>query len=351
MPPQYNPLQLAQSLTAPPPGVFNQEATTWDQEKAKQAALLAQKLNNESMQVTVGQKQRADNMQIQQEQGLQQAFGPQADGSQPDFDPNKALDIAKKIAAQNGDLGSMLEITKAQRQYQNPGTQLLSPEQLIEFDLPEGSTVADAKLAISMKNSGISQGNLDIRLNDPNRELNADLKRQRRDGTQVRPMTEKQTEAETAFEDLLTYSEDVKNTYAPYISENRGKRFLDEAVNPNSPAARMQNELTLLATTLAAGFNGKRLSDLDQRTMEKLVKINKLDTMETVLDKFDRIQSFARSRQKNFFDVLNRRGYNTADRSVDPNKLAQSLAGDSGMDEETAYKEQYKAKLRAQRGG
>lgn len=173
---------------------FNQQAQDFtDAEKIAQA-LQAQDLNNQSVQLSVDAKQR----QADQEKAIREALIARFGGDQPspmgtitdpsgtpvdpvtnealpgsanigqqnNYDPKEALNIASRIAAQSGDLNSMVEIAKTQKQMNSAADRLLTPDELVILEqnglkLPAGSSITDARLAVSLKNSGIQRDRVD----------------------------------------------------------------------------------------------------------------------------------------------------------------------------------------------
>lgn len=311
MPPSYKP--LAAGIQGIPDEIFNTPSVSWEDAQKTQALLRAQELNNQANEISLAEKQRIINSQKQ----LRDAISSQYGGMDPDsFDPDQALRTAEKLSFQTGDLDQALAIERARREHRAGVTplsevqrQFLMPS-LNGQEIPEGITVQDLNLRAALERGNTYAQQVGIQANDPNRELNAETKRQRLLGEQIRPMTPSQVETLTEMNGLSGFVDNIKDRYLPYISENRGERFLDATVNPNSAAARMKGELDLIATQLAAAYNGKRLSDLDFKTMSKLVQVNDLDTMETVNDKLDRLKELMNLRKGNMLGALEQGRFN-----------------------------------------
>lgn len=298
MPPTYNPLQAA----IPSSGIigldFNTPAIDFTQAQQQQAQLLAQQLGNQQNEIRTDILKRQNEQANQLQDALKQQYGSMSPTDT--FDPDAALKTAQRIALTQGDLDTALSIEKTKNQFTNSGNQLLSPEQLRNFrdagiDLPDTATIAEARVAVALKNAGTNAGSLDIR-----------------SGKGYRALPASETNTLNEIDSLGVFVDNIKQRYMPYISENRGERFLDAAVNPNSAAARMANELDLIATQMAAAYNGKRLSDLDFKTMSKLVQIQPLDTLETVSDKLDRLKEFMAIRKQNLVGSLDKAKYNVS---------------------------------------
>lgn len=325
MPPGYNKLQIPQALTAPPPGVFNQEATPWEAEEAKQAALLAQQLNNQSVGISVKQRQQAYDDDQAERQTLKAQFG--SGEEMPDED--QVMSVIQRLAMQRGDADTVLGIERIKNQ----------------------RLAADA----SQRRTDAYVNSVSNPLLDERRQLQNDLMTQRRDGTQVRPLVSGQEDELTGLSEISGLTSNILERYLPHISENRAMRWAEAKVNPNSAIARLDNELVQLVYALSAARNGKRISDADYRFMAPLVKPTALDTIATVEDKIRRVVEFAELRKGELLDVLKKSGRNvrnfTGEGGQSPDELAQSLSSDNSLAaEEQAYKEAHKQKLRAQRG-
>lgn len=324
MPPGYQRLQIPQSISGPPSGAFDQKAVSWDEEQAKQAALLAQQLNNQSTGISVKQRQQAYDDDQAERETLKAQFG----GGEEMPDEDQVMSVIQRLAMQRGDADTVLGIEK----------------------------IKNSRLAAqaSQRRADIYENQVNNPLLNERRELQNDLMEQRRDGTQVRPLVSSQEDELTSLSEVGGLTTDILDRYMPHISENRAVRWAEAKANPNSAIARMDNELVQLVFALAAARNGKRISDADYRFMAPLVKPNALDTIATVEDKIRRVVEFAELRKGELLDVLKKSGRNvskfTGGNEPNPDDLANSLAGSSQMDEETAYKEAHKAKLRAQRG-
>lgn len=316
MPPSYKPLSA--STEAAPTGVFAAppNPSFMDFEQAE-ALRRAQELTNQMNELKAQQMQQQFEASKQFGQAVQQQFGAQPDGSTPEFDPNAVLNLAQKYSAQGGDMGSFLDAAKIRNMSQNSSNRELAPEELDALsaqgiELAPGSTIANARIAISLKNSGISAQRANIYANDPNREINALLKQQKLEGKEIRPLNAEQLNTINEIDSLSSFVDNVKERYIPYISENRGERFLEASLNPNSAAARLKSELDLVATQLAAAYNGKRLSDLDFKTMSKLVQPSDLDTMETVIDRLNRLKEMTELRRTGLLNTLETGQFNVS---------------------------------------
>lgn len=141
MPPSYKP----QSVTIPGGVIgesFNNSGTDFEKALAVAQALEAQGLNNDSVQLSVDQRQRAATQSNQFEDELsaqikaaqlraEQAIAPMdpttgapmdpatAEQSPQTFDPIEGYKLAQKIAMQQGNLGAAAEAARAQRSLQD----------------------------------------------------------------------------------------------------------------------------------------------------------------------------------------------------------------------------------------
>lgn len=361
--PAYKP--LAVNVQGSLPGVFDTAAIDFQDAQKQAEALQAQELANQINEIAAQRAQQNFDDQNQLRESLKQQFGQQEDGTTPNFDPNAALETAMRLAGQQGDLDSMLNVTKAQRTLS--GDRELTDVEAMQLGVPQGTTLSVAKAMQRSQDLNLERARFDDPLRIQNRTLDATLKEQATVGGQIRPMRAPDAIQLGELEEFGKKVDNVRDTYMPYISENRGERFLAAAVNPNSAAGRMKNELDLIATELAAAYNGSRLSDLDFRTMSKLVNYGELDTLGTISDKFDRLKDFTSMKHDTMLESLEKANFNVSNFKAQgsdpitagansanapimiPKVGAPSGAGNLSA-EESAYKEQYKAKLRAQRG-
>jgi len=161
-PPWYEPLpptmqglspEVADRIFNTPEVSFGDVLKEQDAERQRSAALIAQKLNNQVIQEALAKRQQDQADQAAREAALKQQFS----GIDPNnFDPTQGLKIAQGLMLQQGDLDSAIEAAKASRMLSGGGgvsNQPLDEQQLQEFGLPPGSTVADARLSIALKNA------------------------------------------------------------------------------------------------------------------------------------------------------------------------------------------------------
>lgn len=376
-PAKYNPLPV--SLDAAPKGIFDVQANDLTDYEKQNAALLAQQLANESNQMRVNETKR----QLDDQAKLRNALAAQYGGGDvTDFNPDEALRTAQRVALQQGDLDTALSIERTQRE--RSGESPLTAAQMEFYQpifgdrkIPQGITMKDLTTSSALNKANSYAQQVETQASDPNRVLNALLKQQDLTGEKIKELTPEQESTLNSFDSLSGMIDGIKQKYLPFISENRGIRFLDLTTNPNSPASRMQNELSLVTAEIAKAYNGSRLSDADIKVMAPLTQINNLDTLETVNDKLNRIKEIMNNKKISFISNLARGRVNTSgyggpqlplitrdlsgllprgaitQEAANPPSLGNYQSTPSSgqlTQEEQDYKERYKAMLRAQRG-
>lgn len=173
MPPSYKelPVQIPQGLIG---DTFNQKAIDFTDAEKIQAALRAQELNNQAVQLSVDAKQRQADQEKELRDALIAQYGADAptDPNDPNankYDPIEGYKTAQRISLQHGDLAAAKDAAMAQRSLQG-GIQdrPLTDIEAVQLDVPPGTTLAVANSMLRSRNLGISAGNLDAR----NRGLN-----------------------------------------------------------------------------------------------------------------------------------------------------------------------------------
>jgi hypothetical protein len=304
MAPTYKPLSFAMPQFEQPVDFF-----TAEQAYAKQRAT---EIAQEAAQADAEMKTR----KAEADQKLRGALVEQF-GASGDYDPDTAFNIAKRVAAESGDLESMINIEKAQRERSTTRAPLDAQqrsfyEPILGRPIPEGTTMQDLTTGAALSKARTYADATDIYASDPNRQLRADKLAKELTGEQVQKLGADDAIQLGTLEEFGKKVDNVRETYMPYMAANRGERFLAAAANPNSAAARMKNELDLVATELAAAYNGKRLSDLDFKTMSKLVQYTDLDTTDTINDKFDRLKEFTGMKHDTMLESLNKARFNVS---------------------------------------
>lgn len=313
MAPGYKPLTGAGGLQgAPnlPAEIFKppQFQSIEDYDRA-QAVLLAQELANQQNEIALQERQRIADEQATIRESIKNQYA-----GQEEFDPRVGLETAQRIAMQNGDYVTALNIEKTIKE--RSGNQPLTPSQrtllapMFEGGIPEGVSPSDLQLYGALQRGNVYADQVHDPLLAENRRINAILAHQRATGSQVRPPSAAQTAKIGAGDAFLAQMDDVEQTYIPYISENRGERFLANAVNPNSAAYRLSKELDLAAKQAALALED-RVTDKDYEIIQDIIQVNDLDTMETVLDKMNRLKIFVQRRNEADLNSMEGGGFNT----------------------------------------
>lgn len=303
--PAYKP--LAVNVQGSLPGVFDTAAIDFGDAQKAAEALRAQELANQINTINAQKAQQNFDRENELTNSLKSQFGPQEDGSTPDFDPNAAYETAKRIAIQHGDVDTALNITKAQRSLS--GDRELTDVEATQLGVPLGTTLSVARAMQRSKDLQLETTKFNDPLRIQNRELDATLKEQKSTGTQVRAPTEAMVNKIGASDAFDTYIQNIEDTYMPYISENRGERFLASSVNPNSAAARLNNELKLAAKQAALSME-PRVTDQDYQIIADIATPNDLDTNETIIDRMHRLRQYVKTRISSDLNAADAGGYN-----------------------------------------
>lgn len=323
MAPTYKPLPIPSGLSAPPPVFTGTENLSFMDADAQWAQQRARELANQNNEVAVAEATRQAQEEKVYRDGLIQQFGtPDANGVIPEFNPDDALQVAQRLALGQGDIDRALAIERATREHKaNSALDVpLDPATLAAYrqympGLPDGATERMVQGINKVRGTSVYSD----QVHDPrlarNRELNATLQEQRATGTQVRPLTPGQVAKLGAGNAFIKQMEDMEARYVPYISENRGARFLAIAANPNSAAARLQGELELAAKQAALSLED-RVTDQDFQTIREITKIQNLDTIETVLDRMARLKQFIQRRNDSDLELMQKHGFNTEERPL-----------------------------------
>lgn len=303
--PAYKP--LAVNVQGSLPGVFDTAAVDFGDAQKAAEALQAQELANQINEINAQKAQQAFDAENQLRESLKQQFGTQEDGTTPTFDPNAALETAMRLAGQQGDLDTMLNVTKAQRTLS--GDRELTDVEAAQLNVPLGTTLSVARAMQRSRDLQLETDKFKDPLRVQNRELDATLKEQRSTGTQIRAPTEAMVNKIGASDAFDTYIQNIEDTYMPYVSENRGERFLARAVNPNSAEARLNNELQLAAKQAALSME-PRVTDQDYQIIANIATPNDLDTNETIIDRMHRLRQFVKTRIESDLNAADAGGYN-----------------------------------------
>lgn len=303
MPPSYKP--LAAGIQGIPEEIFNNPGITFEDAQKQQALARAQELSNQMQEqnvrkneATIGEQQRQLAQEAQQRDAIIAQFG----GGNVDmnsYDPGAALSTLKRVAAQSGDVDTMLSIEKIERERRTARAeqQPVSAEMLQYLNsmnsdnpspIPAGATLRDITAAAGLRRTSSYADMMNDPVRAENRRLNGILMEQRTTGSQIRPMTAPQVDQVNNLDEFSAKADEIVNTYMPYMTENRGVRFLQQAANPNSAEAGLYRELGLLAAILAKAHNSGALTDQDYLRALPLLKPEALDTNENIMFKVQR---------------------------------------------------------------
>lgn len=158
MPPTYQPL--------PPAGIpqdlsylFNGNFESLDDVQKRQAALEAQKLNNQVVDQALTDRQTKS----KDEDAIKQALVAKYGGANSDtpVDPAQALQVISRLGLAQGDPKMVLDAAKIQETKTNVANRLLTPDELTMYGMPDGSTLADARLKLGFKNADTNRDKVD----------------------------------------------------------------------------------------------------------------------------------------------------------------------------------------------
>lgn len=311
MPPQYQTYEPSPELGRYYREVLQRSANPVDFKavyneglKEKQA-IEAQQLNQQAVQLSVNEKQRAAAQEKAQAEAIAAQFG-NMDPNAP-VDMNKVWDIVQRTAIKNNDIKTATDIERATRE---SGSKKISPAIATRLGLPPGTTEAEARLVGYKTHTDNVQGRFDNPIQQARREYGAIKAYQEITGTKIRQPTNSQEEEFKSLSNLRDFASNTLETYLPYISENRLVRWGEINVNSNSAVARFKNELVQLTYSLAAAYNGKKISETDYKFMAPLLEPQPFDTLETVEDKVRRALEFADISKENLVGTAEALGRN-----------------------------------------
>jgi len=311
MPPSYKP--LAAGVQGIPEEIFNNPGITFEDAQKQQALARAQELANQrseqqvrSEEMQIAEAQRQLEQQARQRDAIIGKFG--AGGGE--FNPDEGLRTAQRVALEGGDISTALDIEKALRARKIgggfggsgsaanmplPEAMRIAASEQLGIELPPGTTQKDIATLTGIMRTRTYADQVGTYVNDPNRELNAQTKAARLAGEQVTKPSEKlalSVGASTAFGNEV---DRTLERYVPYVSENRGVRFLAAMANPNSAAARYMGAVNLLAKQAALALED-RVTNEDYAIIKELSTPTELDTLETMMDKARELKGFIKRR-------------------------------------------------------
>ena len=317
MAPGYNPLGIpAQAL---PSQLFGQvpQVSMEDYEKA-QALQRAQELTNQNNALTVAQNQRiADEAQALQEYG--KTIAPET------YDPNEFLKRAQIIAATSGDAKGVIDFARAQNTLgvKDP----LTAEEAILYQ--ERGVPAHEGMSRLVAQGLISAGHLNIRENDPNRQLSADIKQRQLDGTMPTKVSDtelgKIQSADQAISTISQVNTLLSQLDPGALSALKAGKVTDLYKDPGSPAYRMYANLDLLKKQVARMNDSGALTQLDVDMFAPLTTGSPIyDDPASLSQRMQDLYRYIAGKKERIIKT-NEQGYRNMDRFKNPDALAQSL--------------------------
>jgi len=266
MPPQYQPLPVT-NYEGIPKELFNQPRVDFNAEynkalSAKQA-LEAQQLNNQSVQLSVADKQRQADYEKAQAEALMAQFGG---ANAVNFDPDAALQTAQRIAIQSGDLDNALAIERVTRERANSDYVLMG-EEAKRLGVREGTPLPVYRAMQRQQ----ELNDINTRFSDPAREkariYGAERARQVVEGdtrSQL-PVPErgKLQSGEGAKQSIETVVSLLPQLDVGALNALKSGKVTDLYKDPGSPAYRMYAQLDLLKKQVARMNDSGALTELD----------------------------------------------------------------------------------------
>lgn len=365
MPPSYKPRPIPQGML--PQDLFQSDGMmSLDQAQALHAQERARELALEAQEMNFEEKQRLLAQEEAQREKLKAEFGPRPDGTEPEFDPDKAWNIVEKLAIQNGDIKTATEVARARRILREE--RILTDEEAITMGVPPGTTLQVAHAMLRAKDLNDRQSRFFDPTQSQIRDQNLTLKEQQATGTQYQKISDSElTKIQSSEGSMATIGEvnSLLDQLDPgALSALKAGKVTDLYKDPGSPAYRMYANLDLLKKQVARMNDSGALTQLDVEMFAPLTAGSPIyDSKESVRQRMDDLARYI-SRKKQSVIETNEKAYRNMDRFKDsevgldvaPDSFkipTTSGAGNAGglTPEEAAYKEQYKQKLRAQRGG
>ena len=352
MPPSYKPQSVAI-----PAGVigesFNNSGTDFEKALAVAQALEAQGLNNDSVEISVAERQRKADEDKQLRDALIAKFGvkqqdvappivapmdpttgtpmdpaqaqaPQTPQAEPqNFDPIEGYKLAQQIAMQQGNLSAAAEASRAQKALQG-GSQdrLLTDVEAMQLDVPPGTPLS---VANSMLRARGIEG-IQSRFDDPSlakaRDLNVTLKNQRATGTQFQniggPELTKIQSSEGALVSVGEVNGLVEQLDPGALSALKAGKVTELYKDPGEPAYRMYATLDLLKKQVARMNDSGALTQLDVDMFAPLTVGSPIyDSQESLKQRMDDLARYI-AKKKEIIISTNERAFRNMDRFKDP---------------------------------
>lgn len=321
MAPQYRPVSV--SLNGLPPEVFGapKDFTFMDAMKEEEMLQNAQQSND------------ANQIILQQKKGIIDALRQKYAGADPStFDPAEALSIAKRAAMGTGDIGTMLDIRRAERSYAN-GDRQLTDEEAAQLDMPPGTTLSVARAILRNKDLEQEQQRFEDPTRVLNRELDATLKGQRATGTSFQKVSDTELgKLENADGSLQSIGEikGLLNQVQPgALSALAAGQVTDLYKDPGSPAYRMYARLELLKKQVARMNDSGALTELDVSMFQPLTVGSPIfDDKNSLAQRMQDLEGYIRGKQQSII-TRNEQGYRNMDRFKDSLESVGSAGGSS----------------------
>lgn len=385
MPPGYRPLQIPAAMQAPPPGVFDQQAITFSDAEKAQAILRAQELANQSNQISVQTKQQT----FDDDQKLREALVAKYGTGTESFNPDDALQVAQGLAAQTGNLDSMLAIERAQKERRGDSNVPLTAtqRQLVQsqtgLEVPEGVTAKDLMTVAGLQKAntyaksvnetvdkrsdqiqssapGGFEADIDSSTgqgptNDDGKKFTATVRAHSRINNDLDMLEESlrksggndpsdpEFQRQRAILGDISIALKEKNGFGAALTPN------EERLNSSSlPTILSRSDVGAAGAMVAAGLGRDPFDAVN--TMRALLSTD-FDQQATIY-KF-RPKGNSRglpAAQSGQSFRIPKAGYGDTSFVAAPTPTPAPMPNGGANDDEAAYKEQYKARLRAQRG-
>lgn len=351
----YQPLDVGTPNSPLPTWLTNDPYQSFNSMLSEQEKMQAADIVNQTNQLNLQQKKDDIEQQKQLEDIIKQAAASQDPNADVNID-----DMLKKLqigAALAGNSDKVLAVEKIKNGRKgNTGPIRESVREAIDnaisgkpFTIPEDASPIETRQIIGASNTynaSKSIGDRNNRFYDPEvvkgRELSNEHQQQVNTGTQILHMTAGQTQTLGDAEGFNDYITNVKEKYLPELEKDRGARFVDQLVDPNSTASRLQGELNLVAKKAARAVEKGVITNQDFETIANIVKMRPLETNATVEDKINRLQEFIATATKANLNAMKKGGFNTSGFDT---KIPKASTSDEPQSREEAIKKLAAEKL------
>lgn len=321
----------------------------------QQALQRAQQLQTQQAEIATQQKQQAFDQENTMREALQAEFSTQED---PDL--AKGLETAKRIAFQNGDLDTALNIEKATRaRSESAGNRILTDVEATQLGVPIGTSLSVANALLRARDLE----NVQARFTDPTRagirDWDLKLKEQKATGTEFEKISDtelgKIQNSEGALRSIDEVNSLLQSVTPGAFSALAAGKVTDLYKDPGSAAYRMYATLDLLKKQVARMNDSGALTQLDVDMFAPLTVGSPIyDDPQSLAQRMQDLTRYIAGKKESIIRT-NEQGFRNMERfktPTNPDDLANSLVGQQDTAtaaDEQAYKEQYKAKMRASR--